>query len=109
MLKCKTCGYFLLRDGKEWRCYGCKPRIIPPSKYPDKPVEPYSHVKQELQKDPVVPEKVETINKTIEEVIKEHVLKVYQSTKFNKSKAARILGVSVKTLYNKLEAYSYDN
>lgn len=42
---------------------------------------------------------------TLEELEKEYLLKVLQHTEWNKEKAARILGVSVKTVYNKIEKY----
>ncbi|WP_051273209.1 sigma-54-dependent transcriptional regulator [Desulfotruncus alcoholivorax] len=42
---------------------------------------------------------------TLDELEKNHILNVIQKTGGNKSKAAAILGISVKTLYNKLHRY----
>lgn len=42
-------------------------------------------------------------NMFIEDIKKEQVLKVWEETKFNKSKTARILGITRRTLYNYLE------
>ena len=39
------------------------------------------------------------------EVEKRHILRVLSSTGGNKTRAARILGIDTKTLYNKLKAY----
>ncbi len=43
---------------------------------------------------------------TLAEVEKRHILRVLAATRGNKSKAARILDVDPKTLYNKLKRYS---
>jgi len=39
------------------------------------------------------------------EVEKRHILRVLASTGGNKTRAARVLGIDTKTLYNKLKAY----
>ena len=39
------------------------------------------------------------------EVEKRHIMRVLSSTGGNKTRAARILGIDTKTLYNKLKAY----
>jgi len=39
------------------------------------------------------------------EVEKRHILRVLSSTNGNKTRAARILGIDTKTLYNKLKSY----
>lgn len=39
------------------------------------------------------------------EVEKRHILRVLASTSGNKTRAARILGIDTKTLYNKLKSY----
>jgi DNA-binding protein Fis len=39
------------------------------------------------------------------EVEKRHILRVLASTGGNKTRAAKILGIDTKTLYNKLKAY----
>ncbi len=40
------------------------------------------------------------------EIEKRHILRVLSSTQGNKTRAAKILGIDTKTLYNKLKAYS---
>jgi DNA-binding protein Fis len=46
------------------------------------------------------------LNTTLAEVEKRHLLRVLSSTGGNKTRAARILGIDTKTLYNKLKAYN---
>lgn len=43
--------------------------------------------------------------KTLEQVEKEHILKALEVAGGSKAKAASLLGVSVKTVYNKLAVY----
>ena len=47
----------------------------------------------------------ETTFKTLEQVEKEHILKALEFAGGSKTKAAALLGVSVKTVYNKLSVY----
>lgn len=47
----------------------------------------------------------ETLKLTLAEVEKRHIQRVLASTGGNKTRAARILGIDTKTLYNKLKAY----
>lgn len=42
---------------------------------------------------------------SLAEVEKRHILRVLSSTQGNKTRAAKILGIDTKTLYNKLKAY----
>ncbi len=42
------------------------------------------------------------------EIEKRHILRVLSSTSGNKTRAARILGIDTKTLYNKLKSYGAD-
>lgn len=49
------------------------------------------------------------IGKTIEEVERELIAGTLKQFENNKKKAAEVLGVSVKTLYNRLNAYGEDN
>ena len=42
---------------------------------------------------------------SLAEVEKRHILRVLSSTQGNKTRAARVLGIDTKTLYNKLKAY----
>ena len=44
-----------------------------------------------------------------EDMEKNLILRVLQSTKYNRSKAAELLGMSRKTLYNKMERYGLDS
>jgi two-component system response regulator AtoC len=48
-----------------------------------------------------------TEGKTIEDVMKNHIMTVLDETKGNVSEAAKILGIQRMTLYNKLKKYKY--
>jgi hypothetical protein len=47
----------------------------------------------------------EILRTPLAEVEKRHILRVLSSTGGNKTRAARILGIDTKTLYNKLKSY----
>lgn len=47
----------------------------------------------------------EILRTSLAEVEKRHILRVLASTGGNKTRAARILGIDTKTLYNKLKTY----
>ena len=47
----------------------------------------------------------ETMQLTLAEVEKRHIQRVLASTGGNKTRAARVLGIDTKTLYNKLKSY----
>ena len=47
----------------------------------------------------------EILHTPLAEVEKRHILRVLSSTGGNKTRAAKILGIDTKTLYNKLKAY----
>ncbi|MBK8976253.1 MAG: hypothetical protein IPM29_10015 [Planctomycetes bacterium] len=47
----------------------------------------------------------EILSTPLAEVEKRHILRVLSSTGGNKTRAAKILGIDTKTLYNKLKAY----
>jgi transcriptional regulator with GAF, ATPase, and Fis domain len=47
----------------------------------------------------------ETLKLTLAEVEKRHIQRVLASTGGNKTRAARVLGIDTKTLYNKLKSY----
>lgn len=47
----------------------------------------------------------EQLSLPLAEVEKRHIMRVLSSTNGNKTKAAKILGIDTKTLYNKLKAY----
>ncbi|MCB9884541.1 MAG: hypothetical protein H6838_03560 [Planctomycetes bacterium] len=47
----------------------------------------------------------ETLQLTLAEVEKRHIHRVLASTGGNKTRAARVLGIDTKTLYNKLKSY----
>jgi DNA-binding NtrC family response regulator len=52
----------------------------------------------------------EALKLPLAEVEKRHIMRVLASTGGNKTRAARILGIDTKTLYNKLKSYrSSDN
>jgi DNA-binding NtrC family response regulator len=46
--------------------------------------------------------------KTIEDVMRSHIINVLEETKGNISEAAKILGIQRMTLYNKMKKYNYD-
>ena len=48
----------------------------------------------------------EALRTSLAEVEKRHILRVLSSTGGNKTRAARILGIDTKTLYNKLKGYN---
>lgn len=47
----------------------------------------------------------EALQLSLAEIEKRHILRVLSSTGGNKTRAARILGIDTKTLYNKLKSY----
>ena len=47
----------------------------------------------------------EILRLPLAEIEKRHILRVLNSTNGNKTRAAKILGIDTKTLYNKLKAY----
>ena len=47
----------------------------------------------------------ELLRTPLAEIEKRHILRVLSSTGGNKTRAAKILGIDTKTLYNKLKAY----
>ena len=47
----------------------------------------------------------EILRTPLAEIEKRHILRVLSSTGGNKTRAAKILGIDTKTLYNKLKAY----
>jgi len=53
-------------------------------------------------------ETVSPQGKTLKEVIKNHILRVLEECRGNKTKAAAILGIAPATLYNKLHEYGLD-
>lgn len=46
---------------------------------------------------------------TVSEIEKKHILKILHEKQWNKSLAAETLGISLKTLYNKLKIYNIDS
>ena len=48
---------------------------------------------------------VETVPKTLEELEREHILRVLNQSDGNRERAAAILGISSRTLYRKLREY----
>lgn len=48
----------------------------------------------------------EILRTPLAEIEKRHILRVLSSTGGNKTRAAKILGIDTKTLYNKLKAYN---
>lgn len=56
--------------------------------------------RQEAQADPSDAELI-----PLSRVVKDHIVKVYQAMGRNKTQAARVLEIDIKTLYNKLKRY----
>lgn len=52
-----------------------------------------------------VPEPLEDFESTLQTIEKAHIIRVLYQQVFNKTRAAKVLGITVKTLYNKIEAY----
>ncbi len=48
----------------------------------------------------------EVLHLPLAEVEKRHIMRVLSSTGGNKTRAAKVLGIDTKTLYNKLKAYN---
>ena len=48
----------------------------------------------------------ELLTLPLAEIEKRHIMRVLSSTSGNKTRAAKILGIDTKTLYNKLKAYA---
>jgi len=55
------------------------------------------------------PKQTALVGRTIDEVEKELIMETLRKYNNNKTKAAEVLGVSVKTLYNRLSSYGADN
>ncbi len=51
------------------------------------------------------PDPERLLSMSLAELEKRHILRVLASTRNNKTRAARILGIDTKTLYNKLKSY----
>ncbi|MGM0381719.1 MAG: helix-turn-helix domain-containing protein, partial [bacterium] len=59
------------------------------------------------EKEVEVADKVDN-KKSLEEVEKEHILRVLQDQGWNISAATRVLGLNRSTIYNKIEKYGLD-
>jgi DNA-binding NtrC family response regulator len=53
-------------------------------------------------------EPIASIGMTVDEATRRLILRTLEATRFNRTKAAALLGVSSKTLYNKLKAWEID-
>ncbi len=53
-------------------------------------------------------EPIASIGMTLDEVTRRMILRTLEATQFNRTKAAALLGVSAKTIYNKLKAWDID-
>ena len=51
---------------------------------------------------------VEFSHMTLEELEKNHIMATLESLLGNKTRAAKVLGITVKTLYNKLHSYGIE-
>ncbi len=59
-----------------------------------------------LQERKALPDSTEVINLSLSEVEKKHIIKVLDYFEWDKKKAAASLGISLPTLYSKIESYS---
>lgn len=62
-------------------------------------------IRAEEPSGPVLEPKPAPELETLEEVVRAHILKVYEATGRNKMAAAKALGITAKTIYSKLELY----
>ena len=56
----------------------------------------------------VVEKKAEYVALTLSELEKNHIMQTLESLTGNKTKSAKVLGITVKTLYNKLHSYGIE-
>lgn len=47
----------------------------------------------------------QSLDMNLEKVVRNHILRVMDLAEGDKTKAAKMMGISVKTVYNKLEQY----
>jgi Nif-specific regulatory protein len=74
------------------------------------------HLDQNIQNAealPVVEKKapvkaIEFVHVTLEELEKGHIMSTLENLSGNKTKTAKVLGITVKTLYNKLHSYGVE-
>jgi DNA-binding NtrC family response regulator len=66
-----------------------------------------AEVKVEVVK-PLVQKAAEFSHMTLEELEKNHIMGTLESLSGNKTRAAKVLGITVKTLYNKLHSYGVE-
>jgi Nif-specific regulatory protein len=57
---------------------------------------------------PVVSKTTEFLHVTLEELEKNHIMGTLENLGGNKTKTAKVLGITVKTLYNKLHSYGVE-
>lgn len=48
---------------------------------------------------------LDSVDRTLAEVEREHILAVLEKYHWNRTRSAKVLGIDVKTLYNKLKSY----
>ena len=56
----------------------------------------------------VVVKSAEFVHVTLEELEKKHIMCTLENLSGNKTKTAKVLGITVKTLYNKLHSYGVE-
>lgn len=73
----------------------------------DQNIQTASEIKVEAQA-PVAAKPVEFQHVTLEELEKNHIMGTLENLGGNKTKTAKVLGITVKTLYNKLHSYGVE-
>lgn len=109
MKTCNECNMRLWSTDKGV-CPTCKPEenravygLAPLAKVVEQVREPRKILIQKVS-DPTT-ETCCTMSETLADVVKAHVLTVYEQNKRNKARAAKVLGITTKTLYNHLDRY----
>ncbi len=98
----------ILEQGPRLGASGLAPSVRPrtassPSPMASMPTRPSSAPPSADANEPIA-----SIGMTVDEATRRLILRTLEATRFNRTKAAALLGVSSKTLYNKLKAWEID-
>lgn len=92
------CGYCKSSVERKWVCK-CPIEILPKKKEVIKQIE-MKPIK--IEQPTIIEPDFET---NLETIMKRHIIKVYYLYKENKTQTAKALGISAKSLYDRLETY----